>query len=216
MNFSEFMPDLVSMTPEQRAEWNAELGPDELNVLEGDSMLDAMQLARRERAEMAAYEFAKVDQFRRHREECSAGQADPSGLFARALRAELAAGLKITEDAAAALLARARILAEDLPTTLWRLGGGLFSEQHAVIIADAAAGLTADQLREFEQRVLPWAERLTTGKFWSKARQLKELIRAADMEQRHQEARENREVYVDSGQNGMGWLTAYLPNAQIE
>ncbi|WP_165065421.1 HNH endonuclease [Marisediminicola senii] len=215
MKYPDFMPDPNTLTPEEYADLTAELGPDELNVLDGDVLLEGLVQSRRERAQQAAFEFARVDQFRRHREDCTAGRTDTSGLFGRALRAELAAALCIPEIAAEALLVRSRTLIDDLPETLWRLGVGRFSERHATIIADLTAGLTPEQVRQFEEQVLEYAETLTVGLFKRKAEQIKELVQAADMEQRHTEARSNREVWVEPGGNGMGWLTAYLPNVQI-
>ncbi|MEY2847624.1 MAG: hypothetical protein RI885_289 [Actinomycetota bacterium] len=136
-------------------------------------------------------------------------------MFARALRAELAAALRLPERSVETLLARARILVNDLPATLSALRRGRFSERHAVIIADESVGLDDKERAEFERRVLPEAERLRAALFERKARQIRELVHGADLAARHEDARARREVTIDPGRDGMGWLTAYLPNPEL-
>ncbi len=201
-------------TEEQRA-LTGDLDLAAIDIAEGDALLDALQQAQRDQAQAAAYRFAQVDRFRRHREASPAARADASGMFGRATRAELAAALSLPERSVETLLARARILVDELPTTLSRLRTGRFSERHAVVIADESIGLSDDERVEFERRVLPHAERLRAALFERKARQIRELVHGANLAERHEEARSRREVIVEPGRDGMGWLSAYLPNPEL-
>ncbi|MFP7835263.1 hypothetical protein ACLHIH_14135, partial [Marisediminicola sp. LYQ134] len=134
---------------------HVELDPAIAEIEHGDALLDDLQLVQRDEARLAANRFVRVDEFRRHRERSSAAARDRFGMFARALRAEIAAALLLPERTAETLMARARALVDDLPTTLARLGEGRFSERHAVIIADESMTLDAAERAEFETQVLP-------------------------------------------------------------
>ena len=186
-----------------------------IDLEEGDALLDGLQQGQRDQALAAAFRFAQVDRFRRHREAATAGRPDPNGMFARSLRAEIAAALSLPNRTVETLLARARILVDQLPATLSLLRAGRFSERHAVIIADESVGLTDAERVVFEADVLPYAERMRAGLFERKARQLRELVHGADLAERHEEARQRRDVTIDPGRDGMGWLSGYLPNAEL-
>ncbi|MFP7835022.1 hypothetical protein [Marisediminicola sp. LYQ134] len=111
-------------------------------------------------------------------------------MFSRALRADLAAALSISERAAETLMGRARILVENLPNTMAMLRAGRVTERHATIMADEAAGLNDAERARFEHLALPIAEQ-------------------------HERARRDREVVIEPGRDGMGWLSAYLPNPEL-
>lgn len=205
---------------EQRA-LTEELDLGAIDLEEGDALLDGLQHAQRDQARAAAFRFAQVDRFRRHREASPAAPRDSDGhrhsndMIARSMRAELAAALSLPERTVETLLARARMLVENLPTTLALLRQGRFSERHAVIIADEAAGLTTEEREAFERDVLPEAARLRAGLFERKAQRMRELVHGADLTQRHADARQRREVTADPGRDGMGWIAGYLPNPEL-
>ncbi|MFP7761239.1 DUF222 domain-containing protein [Marisediminicola sp. LYQ85] len=194
---------------------HVELDPALAEIERGDALLDDLQLVHRDEARLAANRFTRVDEFRRHRELSLAAARDRSGMFGRALRAEVAAALSLPERTAETLMARARALVDDLPTTLARLRDGRFSERHAVIIADESMTLDAAERAEFEAQVLPLAERMRAGLFEKKARQIRELVHGAGLAERHETARERREVLIEPGRDGMGWLSAHLPNEAL-
>ncbi|WP_207457116.1 HNH endonuclease [Herbiconiux sp. SYSU D00978] len=188
---------------------------DVLEGEDGNALLDGLQQAGRDQAALAAMRFEQVHLFRRHREGSADSRRHAADLFARSVRAELAAALDLPERSAEALLARSTMLVEALPATLAALRSGRFSERHAVVLADEAAGLPDDLRGEFEARALFWAERLRVGLFERKVQQLRELLVGEQLAERHDDARRRRDVHVEPGPDGMGWLSAYLPNPEL-
>lgn len=221
MEIDDLTRQLWSLPEAEQRALTRDLDLAAIDVEEGDALLDGLLQAQRDQAQAAAYRFAQVDRFRRQREASSTEQRDSKGqrvshgMFARAMRAELAAALSLPERAVETMLARARMLVENLPTTLSRLREGRFSERHAIAIADEAVGLTAEEREVFEHDVLAQAERLRAGLFERKAQQIRELVHGADLTERHADARQRREVTVDPGRDGMGWIAGYLPNPEL-
>lgn len=178
-----------------------------------DGLLEMIADTERNAAAFAAVRLQLVDTFR-SRWEYESGLAPTDGasdIPSRALRAEIAAALSIPEATAHVLMATARTLVHDLPTTLARLGEGRFSERHARILVDGIVGLSPADAAHLERRALSQAELLTAAKFERKVRMLREMISPSDMTERHREAILMREVRVDPAPGGMAYLTAHLP-----
>ncbi|HEV7566778.1 MAG TPA: DUF222 domain-containing protein, partial [Microbacteriaceae bacterium] len=97
--------------------------------------------------------------------ESSRQAAAGQGMQWRALRAELAAALKIPERTAETQLVVSESLVHDLPGTLVALTAGEISYRHAQIMVDHTAGLDGETRAALESTSLPYARNLTAAKF---------------------------------------------------
>jgi hypothetical protein len=140
--------------------------------------------------------------------------ASGQGMQLRALRAELASALRIPERTAEAQLAVSESLVNDLPDTLAALVAGEISYRHAQIMVDHTRALDTAALRALEAGALPFARNLTASKFERKIRSLRERANPETIRERHVRAVTDREIVFDPGQDGMAWLSAYLPAAE--
>lgn len=157
-----------------------------------------------------------------------AAAADEMGR--RALRAELAQLLGMTEVAAEKLMSQARQAVFRYPAMLEALGAGAISSRHVAVILDAGriieagAGSGADpgadaadenelaeRCRAYERAVLDRAVTMTSNRLKQPARRLAEAWTAAPIEVRHEHARTERRVFVIDGEDGMADLVAHLP-----
>ncbi|MDQ1580689.1 MAG: hypothetical protein QOD05_1464 [Microbacteriaceae bacterium] len=133
------------------------------------------------------------------------------GMQWRALRAELAAALRIPERTAEAQLAVSEALVHDVPDTLVALTAGEISYRHAQILVDNTAALDSATRAALEAAALPYARNLTAAKFERKIRTLRERANPESIRERHVRAASDREVVFAPARDGMAWLSAYLP-----
>jgi hypothetical protein len=101
-----------------------------------------------------------------------------------------------------------------LPDTLAALVAGEISYRHAQIMVDHTRALDTAALRALEAVALPFARNLTASKFERKIRSLRERANPETIRERHVRAVTDREIVFDPGQDGMAWLSAYLPAAE--
>jgi hypothetical protein len=131
----------------------------------------------------------------------------------RALVAEVACALGVTEHAARSLLADAEVLGGRAVATLDALCAGRISYAHATRLADAVADLPVAVVREVEAAVLERAGALSPARFGALVRAARERLHTVPAEVRHEAAQLKADVWLDDGKDGMSWLTAYLPAA---
>ncbi|GGI80586.1 HNH endonuclease signature motif containing protein [Pseudarthrobacter scleromae] len=141
-----------------------------------------------------------------------------------AVAAEIGCVLAIGPRAASAFLAVSHALTSTLPLTLAALQAGTISWQHARGMADEAATLDAAGAAALEAHFLdPDTPRpagaATIGempayRFRHKARTWRERHHPESLEKRHTKAVADRRVEYSPDQDGMAWLSAYLPAHQ--
>ncbi|MFD0047339.1 DUF222 domain-containing protein [Pseudarthrobacter scleromae] len=141
-----------------------------------------------------------------------------------AVAAEIGCVLAIGPRAASAFLAVSHALTTTLPLTLAALQAGTLSWQHARGMADEAATLDAAGAAALEAHFLdPDTPRpagaatigeMPAHRFKHKARTWRERHHAESIEKRHTKAVADRRVEYSPDQDGMAWLTAYLPADQ--
>jgi len=129
----------------------------------------------------------------------------------RALVAEVACALGISEHAAQGLLADADVLATKATATLESLCAGRISYQHAAKLVDAVADLPATAVGQVEEAVLDRAPSLTPARFGALARAARDRLHPIPAEVRREAAAQRAGVWVDDGKDGMSWLTAHVP-----
>lgn len=129
----------------------------------------------------------------------------------RGIRLELGSALRITERAAGDLIARADALVRRFPSMLESLRRARTTERHAEVFVEAMAAVEPEYHDEVVPRAVALAEVEAVGTFRRSLARLIETVRAQTLAERHEAALERRCVVVESGEDGMAWLTAYLP-----
>jgi hypothetical protein len=126
------------------------------------------------RTVLAAEELATLDGYRlRMEQETGATWTDPDSLDWRSFRAEVAALLQIHERSAESLLEFARLLRHRFVGTFEAFRSGDLSERHARIVVEEGAGISDEQVAEYEDRVLPFAVQLVPSRLEKLARKVR-------------------------------------------
>ncbi|TNB70007.1 DUF222 domain-containing protein [Arthrobacter sp. BB-1] len=138
-----------------------------------------------------------------------------------AIAAEISCVMAIGDRAAGALLARSHALTSSLPRTLAALHNGTLSWQHATVMVDEAAtldpaGAAALEAYFLDQHTPQPGKAAAIGempayRFRAKARTWRERHHAESIEKRHAKGVADRRVEYRPDQDGMAWLSAYLP-----
>jgi hypothetical protein len=141
-----------------------------------------------------------------------------------AVTSELACVLTIGDRAAGALLNQSHTLTTSLPLTLSALQSGVLSWQHARVMVDEAATLDPSGAAALEAHFLdPDAPNPVRGcpagempafRFRHMARTWRERHHTESIEKRHAKGVLDRRVEYTPDQDGMAWLSAYLPADQ--
>jgi hypothetical protein len=141
-----------------------------------------------------------------------------------AVTAEVACALTIGDRAAGSFLVVSHALTTTLPLTLAALQAGTISWQHARVMADEAATLDRAGAAALEAHFLdPDAPGAASGcpagempasRFRHRARTWRERHHAQSIEARHATGVLDRRVEYTPDQDGMAWLSAYLPADQ--
>ncbi|WHP60746.1 DUF222 domain-containing protein [Arthrobacter sp. KFRI-F3372] len=141
-----------------------------------------------------------------------------------AVAAEIGCVLALGPRAASAFLSVSHALTSTLPLTLAALQAGTISWQHARVMADEAATLDPAGAAALEAHFLDPdtprpAAAATIGempahRFKHKARTWRERHHVESIEKRHAKGVADRRVEYRPDQDGMAWLSAYLPADQ--
>jgi hypothetical protein len=141
-----------------------------------------------------------------------------------AVAAEIGCLLALGSRAAGAFLAASHALCKELPPTLSALQAGTITWQHALAMVDETATLDPAGAAALEAYFLdPDAPRPPTAapigelpayRFKAKARNWRERHHAESIEKRHARGVADRRVEYRPDQDGMAWLSAYLPADQ--
>lgn len=162
-----------------------------------------------------ALDVAALENERRIAEVPSGSRAE---LAYRAVRAEIATALRVSERSAERMLDRAHALTRAYPRTFEAFEEGAVSEAHARVIADAGriigSGDAPEQVLRragYEEAVLEHALVETPTGLRPIAALLAAQFAELSIDERHVEARSGRRVYVVDGDDGMADLVAHLP-----
>lgn len=163
-------------------------------------------------AVFAAQRLVRIDAMRRNAlrdVERYGGAID--GVVERSVRLELATALRITEAAAAGLLALAHSLVHRYPAALESLGRAQMTEKHAEILVDALDAIEPEVRDRVASRAVALAETLSVGSFRRALRTLIEAERSVTLAERHAAAIVERRVVVEAAHDGMAWIHALIP-----
>ncbi|MFJ6375747.1 DUF222 domain-containing protein [Pseudarthrobacter oxydans] len=201
------------------------LGDDPLHRV-ADTALDVLAGVARSEAKLAAVKARAVQVLAAATSVVNGPPSSPQEATAqdRSLVAEVGCALVIGDRAAGALLAESHALATALPRTLAALGSGTISWAHAREMVDQTVGLDRAGAAALEAHFLdPDTPRpagaATIGempacRFKAKARTWRERHHPESLEKRHAKGVADRRVEYRPDQDGMAWLSAYLPADQ--
>ncbi|WP_457948205.1 DUF222 domain-containing protein [Pseudarthrobacter sp. alpha12b] len=141
-----------------------------------------------------------------------------------AVAAEIGCVLALGPRAAASFLGTSHALTATLPRTFAALQAGVLSWSHAVAMADETAsldpaGAAALEAHFMDPDALDPARGCPVGempahRFRAKARTWRERHHAESIEKRHAKGVADRRVELRADQDGMAWLSAYVPADQ--
>ncbi|QOD02961.1 HNH endonuclease signature motif containing protein [Pseudarthrobacter sp. BIM B-2242] len=197
-------------------------GVDPLQELSGDC-LDILAGAAGADAQIAGLKALTAATFVAAADAAAPPDASPQARE-MAVTAEVACAMTIGGRAAGSFLAVSHALTTALPLTLAALQSGSISWQHARVMADEAATLDPAGAAALEAHFLdPDAPGAASGcpagempasRFRHRARTWRERHHTESLEKRHAKGLLDRRVEYCPDQDGMAWLTAYLPADQ--
>ena len=138
------------------------------------------------------------------------GWATPE-MVARSMRLELASALRITEYAAAVMIAHAEALQDRYALAGAALRDGRITERHAAILIDLLDTVEPELRAGLLPRAVALAEELPLGAFRRALRKLVDAVRAVTLEVRHREALTQRRIAVEPAADEMAWLMSLMP-----
>ena len=142
-------------------------------------------------------------------------RGDASELAVRAAAADLAVRLNLAETTIRNYGHLARTLRERLPHLWGWFTEGDISTANARVAADVVFDLPAEHWASFEAQILDAARVLAPARFKERATAIGEKLQADTVTERHQAARQQRTVSIETDRDGMGWLNAYLPVSDL-
>ncbi|WP_299167783.1 DUF222 domain-containing protein [uncultured Arthrobacter sp.] len=127
---------------------------------------------------------------------------------------EVGALLRLPSRAAKTLVEQCRVLVNHHEPVMASMESGKLSWRHATTIVDECVGVPANSVAQFEQDLIETAEQTTVPKLTRKARGLREILHPEAAPVRKIRATAERRVILETGTDGMAWLSAYLPAEQ--
>jgi len=193
---------------------NSDYTPDEvaeLSVLRDEMVaLQAQDSARQAREAVILHRVSQIASVAASRGEASSRVSE---LPFRAVAADFAAALRISDRTVQRLLGTSDTLVAGFPGTLAALAEGRIHRGHVPGIVDAGAHLPSPQARgRFEAEVLPVAAREAPGRVRPFARSVAERVHPRAFTERHEAAAACRGLRVNDLPDGMSELIATLPS----
>ncbi|NYE21280.1 HNH endonuclease signature motif containing protein [Microbacterium immunditiarum] len=160
----------------------------------------------------AAEQSYRVDEARREAlEDAARDGRGLTGVVERRIRLELAAGMRVTERAAGDLIRRAEALVHRYPGAWESLSRARMTVAHAEYLVDRLDECEPAVRDALAVEAVALAEEYPVGVFRRALRKLIEMHRSVTLAQRHEVAVGRRRVVVEHADDGMAWLSAYLP-----
>ncbi|MCP2168827.1 HNH endonuclease signature motif containing protein [Goodfellowiella coeruleoviolacea] len=125
--------------------------------------------------------------------------------------AELAVAARWTQHHANAQLSLATDLVTRLPATLAALQAGTIDTYKAKVISELTLPLDPEQARQVEAEILARAAEQNSATLRRRTREAVQRVDPEGAERRHRHCAQDRAVRLQTGDNGMAELSAYLP-----
>ncbi|MAP62532.1 MAG: hypothetical protein CMH34_02030, partial [Microbacterium sp.] len=173
-----------------------------------DDVLDLSHVMMR----FVAQRYVAIDGMRRRAvSEASAFGVDLASVAFRSVRLELAAGMRVSEYVAEAMLQQAEALVHRYPEVWHSLHAGRIDDDKGYVLVAGLDELGPDAAAALLPEALDAAESLQIGPFRRALRKLVEDHRASTLEERHEDAVTRRRVVLETGNDGMAWIGAHMP-----
>lgn len=144
------------------------------------------------------------------------GDADEADMMLRSVSAELAAALRVSDRTVQRRMVDAELKIDRFPAVWQAQGAGRISAGHTRVIVDAGVHIVDPEARAaYSARVLEFAEDESPNRLRPIAERLAEQYQSRSLEERHQEAREKRAVWVKDHPDGMAELGVFGPAALV-
>ncbi|MGZ0711729.1 HNH endonuclease (plasmid) [Coraliomargarita sp. W4R53] len=134
----------------------------------------------------------------------------------RGIRLELAAALRLTEHTAGDLLRLADSIVVRYPLVLESMQAARMTQQHAEILVECIDRAEPELRVELLPRAVALAEGAPIGTFRRKLNRLIEAARSVTLPERHEEALEQRRIYVQLVDDGMAWFGVLAPAVEVQ
>lgn len=136
-------------------------------------------------------------------------------LARRAVTAELATALRVSERTMEHHISEAWALSTGLPNTLAAMRDGRISARHASVIVDETADIGDEPVlrTQLDERLSVLAATTTAATLRRRARALREELQVESIAERQRAALAERRVEIEPARDGMAWLHALLPAA---
>ena len=208
-----------------RPRWEAEptgpatiaaLADQRLAGLSSADLLDLVTAWERQAAWLAAQQTRVVAATAaRIRADAHADYGDPE-MSENLVAAEIGTALRLSPSTAGQRVHVAEDLANRLPATYQALSEGRVSYWQAAAIVKGTAGLSDEQARLIEERVLPSAAHTTVAGLRKRIERARLILNPRDSNERARRAVEDRTVTLTPGDDGMAELRAYGPAPQLQ
>ncbi len=134
----------------------------------------------------------------------------------RTVAAEIGAALRVSDRTVQRRMAQASFLVERFPLVWQAQGAGRISAGHARVILDAAEHLDDPAARDaYSEQMIEYAETESPNRVGRMARRVAERFQARPIEDRHQDARDKRGVWVNDRADGMAEFGLSGPAALV-
>lgn len=146
----------------------------------------------------------------------AAGDADEADISLRTVSAELATALRVSDRTVQRRMLAAELAVEQFPLVWQAQGAGQISAGHARVIIDAGEHIEdADARAAYSERVLELAQDESPNRVRPLAERIAQQHQPRSIEERHQDAREERGAWVQDHPDAMGEMRLFGPAALI-
>ncbi|QMU96626.1 DUF222 domain-containing protein [Microbacterium esteraromaticum] len=141
---------------------------------------------------------------------------ETSDLTLRAVAAELAAALRVSDRTVQRRMLAAEVLVERFPQVWQAQGCGAITAGHARVIVEAGAHIDDATARAaYSERVIALAHDDSPNRVRVVAERIAQQYQERSLEERHEDARENRGVWVTDLPDAMSELHMYGPSVLV-
>ncbi|GAB3271667.1 13E12 repeat family protein [Arthrobacter pigmenti] len=133
------------------------------------------------------------------------------GLASMVADAEIRTVLDISDRAAQKLINHSTLLTTGLPATLDALARGQLKPDQATVIVDQCGTIPPEAFAAFEEQMVAFAPGRAKQLVADKGRRLREKTHPESITRRKQKAAADRTVALEPVEDGMCWLSMYLP-----
>ncbi|MFF1539450.1 DUF222 domain-containing protein [Microbacterium sp. NPDC058269] len=141
---------------------------------------------------------------------------DHGEMSARTVAAEFATALRVSDRTVQRRMADAAWVVDRFPLVWEAQGAGRISAAHARVICEAGEHLDEAAGRDaYATQMIAFAESESPGRVARMARRVAERFQARSVDQRHEDAREQRSVWIKDVDDGMTQLGLLGPSALV-